>query len=96
MRDRARAHALVASHARSAGIDTTSPEFRQFARELFHIARQCGAAGLGDESRLLVKLAREIADARDLCIYETVARAIGWKNAGRGAAWLDRLRSAAP
>ncbi len=96
MRDRARAHALIASHARRAGIDPASPEFRQFARELFHIARQCGAAGLSDESRLLVKLAREIADARDLRIYEIVARAIGWKNAGRGAAWLDRLRSAAP
>jgi len=92
MRDRARAHAVVASHARNAGIDPASPEFRQFARELFHIARQCGAAGLGEESRKLVTLARDIDDARDLRIYERLAAAIGWKNAGRAAALLDRLR----
>ena len=96
MRDRARAHALIASHARDAGIDPASPEFRQFARELFHIARQCGAAGLSDESRQLVALARGIDDARDLRVYERLARAIGWKNAGRAAALFDCIRSTAP
>ncbi len=92
MRDRVRAHTLVASHARRAGLDPASAEFRQFARELFHIARQCGAAGLIDESRQLVRMAREIADAPDLRAYEFVARKIGWQRAGRAAAWLDRLR----
>jgi glycosyltransferase involved in cell wall biosynthesis len=96
MRDRARAHVLIASHARTARIDPASAEFRQFARELFHIARQCGAAGLIDESRQLVALAREIDDARDLRLYERMAAIIGWKNAGRVSALLDRLRSAAP
>jgi hypothetical protein len=92
MRDRARAHALIASHAREAGIDPASPEFRQFARELFHIARQCGAAGLSDESRRLVALAREIDDRRDLRTYERMAAVVGWKNAGRAAALFDRVR----
>jgi glycosyltransferase involved in cell wall biosynthesis len=92
LRDRARAHALIASHARDAGIDLLSPEFRQFARELFHIARQCGAAGVGDQSRRLVALAREIDDRRDLRTYERLAALIGWKSAGRAAALLDRMR----
>jgi hypothetical protein len=96
MRDRARAHALIASHARAAAIDPASPEFRQFARELFHIGRQCGAAGLTAESRQLVALAREIDDLRDLRVYERLARTIGWTNAGRLSMLLDRLRSAAP
>ena len=95
MRDRARAHELIAGHARWAGIDPESDEFRQFARELFHIARQCGSAGLTNESQRLVALARAIADRRDLRLYERVAGAIGWKNAGRAAAMFDRLRSAA-
>ncbi|HSY49352.1 MAG TPA: glycosyltransferase family A protein [Thermoanaerobaculia bacterium] len=94
MRDRARAHALVFAHARHAGLDPTSPEFRQFARELFHIARQCGAAGLIDESKQLLALAREIDDARDLRAYRFLAGSVGWQLAGRAAAWLDRLRSA--
>jgi hypothetical protein len=93
MADRARAHALVFAHARRAGLDPASPEFRQFARELFHIGRQCGAAGLTGESRELVKLAREIDGARDLRRYEFIASIIGWQRAGRAAAWLDRLRS---
>src|SRR3954453_5928382 len=92
MRDRARAHTLVASHAREAGIDRASPEFHQFARELFHIARQCGAAGLSEESHGLVALAREIDDSSDLRMYERIAAVIGVKNAGRAAALLDRMR----
>ena len=92
MRDRARAHALVLAHARRAGLDPASPEFRHFARELFHIARQCGAAGLIDESRQLVRMAREIADGRDLRGYEFIAGIVGWQRAGRAATWLDRLR----
>jgi len=92
LRDRARSHELIASHARRAGVDSRCVEFRQFARELFHIARQCGAAGLVDESRRLVDLARSIDDRRDLQTYARVARVIGWRTAGRAAGWVDRLR----
>jgi len=94
MRDRARSHALVFAHARRAGLDPASSEFRQFARELFHIARQCGAAALIGESKQLLALAREIDDTRDLRVYELLARSAGWRLAGRAAAWFDRLRSA--
>ncbi len=92
MRDRARSHMLVLEHARGAGLDPQSPPMQQFARELFHVGRQCGAAGLIDESQQLLEKAREIGDKRDIRAYEFVARHIGWRNAGRAAAWLDRLR----
>lgn len=92
LRDRARAHELIAGHARKAGLAATTPELRQFARELFHIARQCGAAGLTAESRRLVELAQELSDAPDVRIYRLLARAIGWRAAGRVAGMIDRLR----
>jgi glycosyltransferase involved in cell wall biosynthesis len=92
LRDRARAHELIASHARRAGVARDQPELQRFARELFHLGRQCGAAGLADESRRLVTLAGAISSARDIRGYEFLARVIGWKRAGRAAAWLDRRR----
>ena len=46
LQHRARAHILIYQHARKAGIDETVPEMQHFARELFLLARQCGAAGL--------------------------------------------------
>jgi len=96
LRDRARAHELIAGQAQRAGIAFDAPEFRRFARELFHLARQCGASGLSDDARRLLTIAREIDDTRDLQIYARLAAVIGWKNVGRAAALLDRFRSPAP
>jgi hypothetical protein len=90
MRDRARAHVLVLGHARRAGLDPASPEMRQYARELFHIARQCGAAGLPDESRELVALARTISPTADLRVYQLAARVVGWRRLALAAEWIDR------
>lgn len=92
LRDRAAAHLLIAQHARRGGVPADAPEMQTFARELFHIARQCGAAGLPDESRRLVEAARELSAARDLRAYDRLARLVGWRAAGRAAAWIDRLR----
>ena len=92
LRDRAAAHLLIARHARRGGVPNDAPEMQTFARELFHIARQCGAAGLIDESRRLVEAARELSAARDLRAYELAGKTIGWRAAGRAAAWLERLR----
>jgi len=92
LEERARAHELIASHAKRARLPESSPEMQHFARELFHLARQCGAAGLNDESRQLLATARSIADGRDLRLYEIAVRLFGWRNAGRAAAFLDRLR----
>ena len=89
LRDRATAHELIASHARRAGIAYETAEFQRFGRELFHLGRQCGAAGLTDESKRLIKLARCISSSTDLRIYELAARVVGWRNAGRAALWMD-------
>ena len=57
--DRAKAHELILGHARMAGIPRDSAEMQHFARELFLLSRQCGAAGLEKESERLFHLARE-------------------------------------
>lgn len=92
LRDRCLAHELITSHALRAGIDPASPELQRFARELFHLGRQCGAAGLASESRRLVALARSLSGAADIRAYALLASAFGWRRAGRAAAWLARRR----
>ena len=96
-RERARAHALIFEHARRAGVPLDSAEMRHFARELFLLARQCGASGLGEESRLLFSLARqastaEIARRADFRLYRLAAAVLGWSGAGRAASFFERVR----
>ncbi|HEX6097605.1 MAG TPA: glycosyltransferase family 2 protein [Thermoanaerobaculia bacterium] len=90
LRERARAHLLMLRHARDAGLANESPEMRHFARDLFHIARQCGVAGLAGESRSLVAAAQSISPSRDLRVYALAARALGWRRMARLAQMLDR------
>ncbi len=97
MRDRAIAHSLIYQSATSAGIDSSAPEMRHFARELFLLARQCGAAGLSAEARDLFALARDASGPRrgqglDFQLYRLLASATGWSNAGRITCQLDKLR----
>ena len=92
LRDRAAAHELIAAHAHRAGVRIESPEFQQFARELFHVARQCGAAGLPAEARRLADASSRVSNARDLRVYRRIASVIGWRNAGRLSLLFDRLR----
>jgi glycosyltransferase involved in cell wall biosynthesis len=93
LRDRAIAHEHILRHALQAGVGKQAPEMKHFARELFLLARQCGAAGLSEESERLVSAARTVSPARDLRVYEGVARLIGWSAAGKLACLSDRLRS---
>jgi hypothetical protein len=69
---------------------------QHFSRELFLLARFCGAAGLSDESRRLFALAREAAGQHasrpQFRAYRALAALAGWKGAGRLAHWLDRMR----
>jgi hypothetical protein len=99
MRHRCRAHALIYQHGRRAGIEPDDPHIKQFARELFLLARQCGAAGMANESRQLFELAREASGEQraagwDFQIYGRIASCFGWNNAGRLACWSDRWRRA--
>lgn len=94
---RAAAHAAVLGHATRAGIGPGDPHMRKYARELFLLSRQCGAAGLSAESRELFRLAREASGARrarglDFRLYRLAAALVGWRAAGAVACKADRLR----
>ena len=96
-RDRAAAHRLIWECVNRVGPDFGQPELRHFARELFLLARQCGAAGLATEGRELFQLARaasgsERAGGLDFRLYRLLAGVIGWVWAGRFACAMDRWR----
>jgi len=98
LRQRTRSHVLILGHAQRAGIGADAPEMQRFARELFLLARQCGAAGLPDESRQLFDLARaacgeQRARGLDFTAYRTMAAVFGWRAAGKTGQWLDRVRT---
>ena len=96
LRDRARAHALILRHGQAAGIGPDAPEMKHYARELFLLARQCGDAGLPDESKMLFDLAREASGPRhdhiQFRVYAAAARILGWSLTGRIACFTDRFR----
>ena len=92
LRDRAAAHEAILGHARRAGILKDTPEMQHFARELFHLARQCGVAGLARESQELLAHARTLSSAADIRTYQFVARAFGSKRTAWAASWIERFR----
>ena len=64
MRYRAQAHQQIYQHACRAGIRADNPHMQRFARKLFLLARQCGAAGMALESHELFDLARAASGPR--------------------------------
>lgn len=96
MRWRARAHERIFRHAQKAGVSSDAPAMQHFARELFLLARQCGAAGLATESRMLFELAREASGGRrngmQFRAYRIATTILGWKAAGKLAQLADRMR----
>ena len=98
LKQRAEAHALMLKHAQRAGLPETSPEMRHFARELFLLSRQCGAAGLGEESRKLFALAKDASGLErgkgwDFRVYGFLARLAGWTRLAKVACYTDTLRN---
>ena len=63
---------------------------QHFARELFLLARQCGAAGLGEEARTLFELARQASGpVRGKGIdFVFMARELVWWDGEQWEAWL--------
>jgi hypothetical protein len=95
---RAAVHELVYEHARAAGVGNDSQEMQQFARTLFLLCRQCGAAGLVDASRRLFQLSRTASGAHngvgfDYLIYLMSTRVVGWRVMGIASRYIDDLRS---
>ena len=93
---RARSHEKILEHARRAGMGPDLPEVQHFARELFLLARQCGAVGLEAESKRLFQLAWEASGEQGrrtaFRLYRGVAALLGWRVTGALACWSDRLR----
>jgi glycosyltransferase involved in cell wall biosynthesis len=98
LRSRACAHKLILEHAVAAQISHETYEMRHFARELFLLVRECGAAGLGEEARALFELAQQASGAErsrgiDFLLYSVGARFIGWRAMGSLTCSFDRLRA---
>jgi glycosyltransferase involved in cell wall biosynthesis len=98
LRDRATAHKMILEHALAAGISYDTFEMQHFARELFLLTRQCGAAGLAEEARDLFELAQQASGMErsrgiDFLLYSAGARLVGWRAMGRLACRMDRLRA---
>ena len=96
MHQRARSHELIFGHAARAGMQGTA-EMQHFARALFLLSRQCGAAGLGLESRRLFDLARQASgkarsQGMDFRLYKIAASLLGWTAMGRLSGWMDKAR----
>ena len=98
LRDRAEAHRLILAHAQRAGIGWDTPEMHHFSRELFLLCRQCGAAGLPTQARMLFELAREASgpdrsNDNGFKAYSIVASIIGWDRLGWLSGVLDHART---
>jgi GT2 family glycosyltransferase len=97
---RARAQTLIWGHAKRAGLpETAKEEVAIFARSLFLLSRQCGAAGLSDESARLLELSAEAARAvgarmPDLDCYRQLAHWLGYRALGMASEWVDKARGA--
>lgn len=94
---RALAHKLILQHAQRAGINESFAEMQHFARELFLLSRQCGAAGLSAESRELFTLARiasgeSRAQGWDFRLYKLFAEVLGWTALGKFVCYSDGFR----
>lgn len=98
LRVRARAHSMIFANALQYGITKDAQEMQHFARELFLLARQSGAAALNLEARALFDLSVAASARRtmDLVVYRAAAAVFGWTYAGRVGCWVDRLRASAP
>jgi hypothetical protein len=93
----AQARAAIFEHAQNAGFDWRAADMQRFSRSTFLLARRCGAAGLGEESRQMHDVARRAAGPigrLDLVVYGWASRLFGWQLTGRVACALDSLRAA--
>jgi hypothetical protein len=89
---------MILEHALAAGISYNTFEMQHYARELFLLARQCGAARLAEESWTLFELARQASGTErsrgiDFLLYDAGVWLIGWRAMGSLTCSLDRFRA---
>ena len=87
------------TNAKVAGISLDAPECQHCARWCFRIARQCGAAGLHQQSVSLIDIAFDAAQngpgRRGLGIYQSMVLILGSSLMGRLSMGLEALRPGA-
>lgn len=94
LRDRFVAQSTILEHALSARVSLEDPNMRHFARSLFLLSRQCGAAGLTLESERLLTASMRASGGGgiDQRLYRALAGVVGWRMAGTLACGADRWR----
>jgi len=98
MRDRCTARLLLLNRALQAGVGENTPDRRLFANSLFLFSRQCGAAGLTEESRKMFAaslLAAGKVKLKNQTLYRLLTAMIGWGPAGTLCETLDKVRASA-
>jgi len=79
-------------------MDESFVEMQHFARELFLLSRQCGAAGLSMESRDLFGMAKSAsgeirARGFDFRVYEFLSGLFDWRFVGKISCYADKFRT---
>ncbi|MBI1284707.1 MAG: glycosyltransferase [Thiobacillus sp.] len=97
MRDWVAAVERIFQYAKQANVPVDSEEMQHFARSLFLLSRQCGAAALAQTSRHLFELAQQASGSArsrglDFRLYRLAASIVGWTMMGRLSGWLDKAR----
>jgi len=98
LRDRCKARVLIWENALKAGVPESDPNRQHFAKGMFLLARQCGAAGLAPESQALLSASRRAAGkarSQKQDLYGCLARLLGWKRLGRLCELADKMKSRA-
>lgn len=91
LRDRAKARELILQSALRADVPPSAPEFQQFIRYSFLVARQCVSAGLHKEGEHLVRILHEAAPRKLMHIYLLAGRVLGFGRATRLAEGAHRM-----
>lgn len=94
---RASAHIAVIEHALNSSYDTDTTEFVTLLKASFLLCRQCGAAGLVNESKALFiiseqHLSNANINTKQLKLYRLATRLIGWQASAKLALFTDRFR----
>ena len=96
LRERKRFMGMLFRHAQAAGVTPEAPEMQHFSRWIFHLARQCAAAGLREEAAESFAWAEKAAGpvrarGMDFRLWTAATTLIGTRGAGFLARHWERI-----
>jgi len=82
--------------ANLAGVDRRTPEMRHLGRWAFLLSRQAAQLNMPATATSCLELASQAAaqfprDRHEIALFRLAAWALGWRLAGQGAVWMQRL-----